>query len=389
MVKLTDDQVDYILDDIKANGVVLEDLQHNLLDHICCIIENEMLESENFYSFYKNVLPRFFHKELKEIQEETEKLLIFKNYYAMKNTLKIAGITSSILTIIGATFKTFHLPGAGIIIVLGALIFSLIFLPLMIALKFKDEEKKIDKWVFSFGFLLAMAITIGVLFKIMHWPFANILMLSGLTSFIFIYVPIYYFSRIRRAELKFNTTVNSVLMMACGGLLYALYNLGYSTKVNDSVARNYTFMKDKQSEIMYANSKIVASIKNDSLLKIHQSTTEIVELIDNIKINLLTKIEGVSVEKAKTINVTDVVHYNDLNFVEHDFVQIKGELSLENLSNKIKVYNELMSLYYPEKTEKIVNLEQFNLKQSIISILLQSFAQIQLQIVNNENSLLN
>ena len=70
MVKLTDDQVDYILDDIKANGVVLEDLQHNLLDHICCIIENEMLECENFYSFYKNVLPRFFHKELKEIQEE-------------------------------------------------------------------------------------------------------------------------------------------------------------------------------------------------------------------------------------------------------------------------------------------------------------------------------
>lgn len=82
MHKITEDEIDFILEDIKANGVVIEDLQYNLLDHICCIIENEKSDSEEFYEFYKKVVPRFFKKDLKEIQEETEVLLTFKNYYA-------------------------------------------------------------------------------------------------------------------------------------------------------------------------------------------------------------------------------------------------------------------------------------------------------------------
>lgn len=230
MYSLKDEHIDFILDDIKANGVVIEDLQHNLLDHICCIVENELNEGEDFYSFYRQVLPRFFKKELREIELETQNLLTFKNYYAMKNTLKISGIASAILTILGATLKVLHYPGAGIAIQLGGILFCLVFLPLMIVLKFKDEEKQVDKFVLSFGFLIAIVAFIGVLFKLMHWPFANIMMISGISAFVFAYVPLYYITRVRRPELKFNTTINSVLMMACGGLIFALFNLGYSGK---------------------------------------------------------------------------------------------------------------------------------------------------------------
>jgi hypothetical protein len=187
-------------------------------------------EGEDFYSFYKQVLPRFFKKELREIELETQNLLTFKNYYAMKNTLKISGLVSAVLTFLGATLKVLHLPGANISIVLGGILFSLVFLPLMIVLKFKDEEKQIDKIVLSFGFLIAMVAFTGVLFKLMHWPFANIMMISGISAFVFAYVPLYYITRVRRPELKFNTTINSVLMMACGGLIFALFNLGYSGK---------------------------------------------------------------------------------------------------------------------------------------------------------------
>jgi hypothetical protein len=155
MYKVTDEQIDFILDNIRANGVTIEDLQYNLLDHICCIVEDEMPEGENFYKFYENVMPRFFDKELKEIEQETNNLLTFKNYYAMKNTLKISGIISSVLTIFGAVFKVMHWPGAAMLIVLGGLSFSLIFLPLMIVLKFKDEESKISKWVFFFWFFIS------------------------------------------------------------------------------------------------------------------------------------------------------------------------------------------------------------------------------------------
>jgi hypothetical protein len=58
--------------------------------------------------FYTTVISRFFKHELKEIQDETEKLLTFKNYYAMKRTLKISGFISVGLLLFASILKTFH-----------------------------------------------------------------------------------------------------------------------------------------------------------------------------------------------------------------------------------------------------------------------------------------
>ena len=137
MYSISDDQVDFILDDIERRGVVTEDVRYNILDHVCCIIENEMTSESNFKEFYRNTITQFYEKELCEIEEETQILLTFKHYHAMKRTLKISGITSIILMILGITFKAQHLMGAGIMMVLGLVIFSLIFIPLNIILKFK------------------------------------------------------------------------------------------------------------------------------------------------------------------------------------------------------------------------------------------------------------
>ncbi|MFN5418070.1 MAG: hypothetical protein ACK5B9_13510 [Flavobacteriia bacterium] len=267
MRNISDDELDFILEDIKANGVVLEDLQNSLLDHICCIIEHEMPVNEDFYKFYRQILPRFFKKELKELQVETENLLTFKNYYAMRNTLKISGIVSALFTILGATLKVLHLPGAGFAIILGGTLFSLLFLPLMIVLKFKDEEKQVDKIVLSFGFLIAMVAFTGVIFKLMHWPWANIMMISGTATFVFAYVPLYYFTRVRRPELKFNATINSVLMMACGGLIFALFNLGYGQNKNEKLYEN---LSKSSTEIIINVKQILdkTEVKDSSILEL-------------------------------------------------------------------------------------------------------------------------
>ncbi len=225
MYKISDDQIDFIFSDIEANGIDLEDLKEGLLDHICCIIEVEFKEGEDFYMFYDDVKRRFFKDSFGEIQNETNDLLTFKNFYAMKRTLKITGLLSASITIIGAILKTYHLPGAGIFYVVGASLFSLIFLPLMIILKFRDEESKTEKVVFSFGLFLGAIACLGVLFKLMSWPGANVMFRWSVTFFIFLYVPLYYLIGIRKPEKKFNVLVNSVLMMACGGMLYGLIKL--------------------------------------------------------------------------------------------------------------------------------------------------------------------
>lgn len=390
MYKISDEQVEFILEDIKANGVVIEDLQYNLLDHICCIIEYEMDDNGNFYEFYKQLLPRFFKRDLREIQEETEVLLTFKNYYAMKNTLKISGIASALLTLMGSILKFLHLPGAGICIVLGGALFCLVFLPLLIALKFRDEESTTDKWVFSLGFLLAMGACAGILFKIMHWPFANILMFGSITGILFIYVPLYFLTRFRRPEAKFNTIVNSVLMTACSGLLFSLFNLGYSTKLQDSLASSANYVEHNKKEILQANAKMLALANmSDSLMQFHKQSLNVLERIDAIRANLIHQSEGISLAAASRISIADLQHPNDTDMLRHHFENASGTMSLGALENEIKSYNALMGQYFPQSPEKLIALDELQLRNSVMGVVLQNLTQIQLQVASNENAYLN
>jgi len=390
MYNVTDEQVDFILNDIKAHGVILEDLQDNLLDHMCCIIEEELTEGGDFYKFYESILPRFFKRELKEIQEETDNLLTFKHYYAMKKILNISGISSAILTLVGATLKTFHLPGAGIMIVLGGFIFSLLFLPLMIALKFKDEEKKVDKWVLSFGFLIAISASAGTLLKVMHWPGANILMLGGITSFVFVYIPLYFFTRVKRPELRFNTTVNAVLMMACGGLLYAMFNLGFSTNVSGSVHASYQFMNDNTIGLVTVNNNMYKPLtSNETVTKFHKSSSELFNHIEATKVNIIVKVDGISETKAKNMTLSQMEDPNNNILVRQHFDNAKGELSLSSLKQKVDAYNNGVRVIYPNNKEKVIAIEKLQLDRTIAEMVLHQLSQIQLQIATTENSYLN
>ena len=92
MFKLRDEHIDFISADIRKRGIYLDDLHDNLLDHVCCIIENEMQEEQDFQTFYSDVIQRFFEKELSEIEDETFLLVTFKNYHTMKTITTTSGI---------------------------------------------------------------------------------------------------------------------------------------------------------------------------------------------------------------------------------------------------------------------------------------------------------
>lgn len=94
MYRVSDEQIEFILDDIKSRGIEMEDLQLNLLDHICCILEKEVNETNDFNEKYNQIIKQFFKTELREIEEETKLLTRFKNYYQIKRLLYILLILS-------------------------------------------------------------------------------------------------------------------------------------------------------------------------------------------------------------------------------------------------------------------------------------------------------
>ena len=143
----------------------------------------------------------------------------------MKKILYLIGLLSTAFTFLGSIFKIMHWPGASVMIIIGAFSFAFIFIPLLIFIKFKEFIFLFDKFIYSIGVVLGTILMVGFIFKLMHWPWATVLMLSSIVIFNFLYIPVYFLSRFKREDLKFNTVVNSVVMFSFGSILLALFDL--------------------------------------------------------------------------------------------------------------------------------------------------------------------
>lgn len=252
MYCLSDRQIDFILDDIRRNGIELEDLQLNLLDHVCCIIEQEFEGNGDFEQFYFLIRKRFYKTRFSEIEEETQSLLTFKNYYFMKKAMIISGTFSAIVLSIGIVLKFLHAQGASACVVLGIGSFSLVFLPLMATLKIKEKQGSRDKLLMLLGSLSAVCISLAILFKLQYWPGANKLGLISVGILFLLFLPVYFISGIRQAETKVNTIVSSILLVTGCGLFLALARTPQATlnmkrMLTSHYLRNEQLLKNERS----------------------------------------------------------------------------------------------------------------------------------------------
>jgi len=70
MATLTDEQVDFIARVIRHHGIRLQDLQDNLLDHVCILVEQGLEQGGSFEEVLARVLRSCYRKELYELEEE-------------------------------------------------------------------------------------------------------------------------------------------------------------------------------------------------------------------------------------------------------------------------------------------------------------------------------
>lgn len=87
MYAISDQQINFILHDLHVNGIQTESLQHDLLDHICIIIEQNLEEGGDFDQLYAATVKTFYKKELREIEEETKFLLTLRHRLVLSRNL--------------------------------------------------------------------------------------------------------------------------------------------------------------------------------------------------------------------------------------------------------------------------------------------------------------
>ncbi len=318
MYALTDEQIDYILNDIKTRGVEMEDLQLNLLDHICCIVECELPPDGNFNQFYQQLIPRFFKKELKEIEEETVLLLTFKNYYTMKKFMIASGVFSVTAFAAGSVFKFMHWPGASVLLLLAITTMSFLFLPLVFILKTKDSKSGREKLVTGIGTFVGILLSLFILFKVMHWPGANVLGGSSLSIFFFLFIPVYFFTGIRNPDNKLNTIVTTIILVGVAGLQFTLININPPPRQTE--IKMYTYL---QSEGLLTKMLQDNTVKSAALNP--QLALEVYKTAEKLKKIILQNAEGGQLEDGN---------------LGHEFEQgYFGEQLFTHLTETISQYN--------------------------------------------------
>ena len=332
MYILTDQQIDFIINDISARGVEMESLQQDLVDHVCCIIEQQLEANGDFEHFYKSTIKTFYKKDLREIEEETISLLTNKNYYAMKKIMIVSGIISAFVLSAGILFKFMHYPGAGALMTVGIVSFSFIFLPLMFTLKIKEKQQTKDKVLLGLGSLVGMLISLAILFKIMHWPFANIMGISSVGLLMLLYLPINLVTGIRNPDTKVNTIVSSVLLVAGCGLFLSLARSPQGSQMFFIKSTEYFVRNNQlfQNEIQYIETLAPGKIPS---AKGHQIITMCEELKSFI-IEKETGLKSIGPDfKSKDAWISDT--YSEMYFGEGS----SGNVKLKKLREAVKDYN--------------------------------------------------
>jgi len=186
---LNDQQYQRVYDEVRS-AVSQQLLVNELIDHLCCGIEQKMEQGGSFEQAFQEAMNDLCDTNLKEIEIQTIYLLTLSNSYPMKKFTYLSGFlaTTSILT--GFIFKVLHWKGADWIIVFGHL-FLLTTMLLLLIFNGKTASLK-TKLLRLLAIMSGILISIGGIFKIFHWPSANIQMIAGMFLLITIVVPAYF-----------------------------------------------------------------------------------------------------------------------------------------------------------------------------------------------------
>jgi len=200
-MSLTEKQIDSIRNILIAEGIQNESLTDDVLDHICCVVEVLVKRGESFDSAVDEAIVDLAPNGLKDLEIQTRYLLNSKRIVIMKKLMYSAGFIGAVLISIGSLFKIMHWPSANIMVISGMIAFLLLFVPLFALDRYKVQASKAmsGKIKILVGSISAFLIGLSVVFKMMHWMGASVLLVLGVGLFTFGFLPFLFFSLYKKS----------------------------------------------------------------------------------------------------------------------------------------------------------------------------------------------
>jgi len=173
--------------------------------------------------------------------------------------------------LMGTIFKINHWPAAGIMLTAGLVTLVLIFLPLALIDSYRGDENKLNKPLYIVSGVTGFVIFTGMLFKIMHWPYAGPLLSVALIFPYIVFLPVFIIVTSRNKNFNIYNTVFVLLLLAVNSVFSGLLALNVSKeRILDSYNLSRTFNKAEMflDQLPAGDSKSQVSLQIDKVLKI-------------------------------------------------------------------------------------------------------------------------
>jgi len=155
-------------------------LSIDILDHICCMIEERLQLGFDYTKAEKEVFSQMGVLQIQAIEQETT--LITQNKITMKKRTKIIGLVALVLMALGFSLKMLHIQGAAVTWALGVVVAVFGFAILMVVDQFSYEKTARGRMKSIVGFLGVALFIAGIGTKVLHLPgaFASATVGAGL-----------------------------------------------------------------------------------------------------------------------------------------------------------------------------------------------------------------
>jgi hypothetical protein len=207
----------------------------------------------------------------------------------MKQKLYTLGLVTTGILFTGTLFKVQHWPGAGYLIILGILTLVFIFLPLALRNHYKTDGNSQNRTLYIVTWITCFVIFIGMLFKIMHWPGAGYALIIALPFPYVVFLPVYLVVTSRNKSFNIYNTVFVLFLLATFSTISALLALNVSMEMTvDSLKIPATYNKVEMVLDKIPGKEIQTPVD--------QKIDEVLKLVDEFQ-DLIFKHEGITKEQ--------------------------------------------------------------------------------------------
>lgn len=197
----------------------------------------------------------------------------------MKQKIYTIGVATVVTVFAGAIFKVNHYPGAAVLLVAGITSLLLIFLPLALISHYRSAEGNKSLTLHIVIYITCLLVFTAMLFKLLHWPYAGILLTIALPFPYMVFLPVFVYITSKDKNFNIYNIVFVLLLLALNSVFSGLLSLNVtSEKIKDSYWLPGNYNKQELA-LTLISEKIPSSDINERIDGILRTVNQIQDII--------------------------------------------------------------------------------------------------------------